>query len=215
MRREIRSRNTAFLLFTLAVCTVRCGRSGLESTYGQDGSAIAGASGTRDGSGTAGVGGLAGVITRTGVAGAAGGSSAGAAGMGAGKAGQGGAGVTGGAAGVSGGAAGGSAGSGGASGAAAGRGGNQADAGTEAGRDTGTTGCVSCRAGTTCAYPIADGCSAVGTCVTIPAGSPCNAVSLLAGCGCDGRDVSWHGACHPDLPNGYAPAPIVHTGYCP
>jgi hypothetical protein len=27
--------------------------------------------------------------------------------------------------------------------------------------------------------------------------------------------VSWHGACQPDLPAGYAPAPIVHTGDCP
>jgi hypothetical protein len=90
------------------------------------------------------------------------------------------------------------------------------DAGTEAGRDaTTTTGCGTCGAGTTCAYLIADGCSAVGTCVAIPAPEPCNAVSLLTACGCDGRSVSWHGACQPDLPEGFAPAPVVHTGGCP
>jgi hypothetical protein len=94
-------------------------------------------------------------------------------------------------------------------------GGSGADPGIDAGTDAGTTGCENCGAGMTCAYPIADECSAVGTCVKVPAPNPCNAVSLLTGCGCDGRAVMWHGACQPDLPEGYAPMPIVHTGSCP
>jgi hypothetical protein len=102
-----------------------------------------------------------------------------------------------------------------AGGGGAGSGGHQVDAAIEAGVDAGTTGCGSCGAGMACAYAIADGCTAVATCVAIPAGSPCNAISLLTGCGCDGSDVTWRGACHPDLPDGYAPAPIVHMGSCP
>ena len=94
-------------------------------------------------------------------------------------------------------------------------GGFGADAGIDAAIDAGTNGCENCGAGMTCAYPITDECSAVGTCVKIPAPTPCNAVSLLTGCGCDGRAVMWHGACQPDLPEGYAPMPIVHTGSCP
>jgi hypothetical protein len=66
-----------------------------------------------------------------------------------------------------------------------------------------------------CAFAIADGCGAVGTCVAMPAGSPCNAVTSEVGCGCDGRSVQWVGGCNPDLPSGYAPKPIVHTGSCP
>jgi hypothetical protein len=90
-----------------------------------------------------------------------------------------------------------------------------ADASIDAATDAGTTCCENCGAGMTCAYPIADECTAVGACVKIPAPTPCNAVSLLTGCGCDGRAVMWHGACQPDLPEGYAPMPIVHTGSCP
>jgi hypothetical protein len=121
----------------------------------------------------------------------------------------------GGVAGAIGGGGGGSRGLGGAGDGAAGSGGNQVDAGSEAGRDAGATSCGSCGAGKTCAYSIADGCSAIGTCVTVPAGLPCNSVSTLLGCGCDGRTVMWKGPCRPDLPDGYAPAPIVHTGSCP
>jgi hypothetical protein len=113
------------------------------------------------------------------------------------------------------GVAGGSGSIGGAGGGAAGGGGNQVDSGVEAGRDAGATSCVSCSAGKTCAYAIADGCSAVGTCVTMPVGQLCNAITTLLGCGCDGRTVMWRGPCRPDLPDGYAPAPVVHTGSCP
>jgi hypothetical protein len=67
----------------------------------------------------------------------------------------------------------------------------------------------------TCAYPIADGCGAVGMCVAMPAGSSCGAIQQLRGCGCDGSAVLWIGGCHPDLPSGYAPAPIAHMGACP
>jgi hypothetical protein len=67
----------------------------------------------------------------------------------------------------------------------------------------------------TCAYAIASACAATPTCVTIPMGSPCGAIILEQGCGCDGTLVTWRGGCHPQLPTGYAPAPITHMGPCP
>jgi hypothetical protein len=65
-----------------------------------------------------------------------------------------------------------------------------------------------------CAYLVADACSAVGTCVTPPAPSPCDAIVLETACGCSGAAVHWEGGCKPDLPDGYAPAPVVHSGAC-
>jgi hypothetical protein len=85
------------------------------------------------------------------------------------------------------------------------------DAGTS---DAGSA-CGTCGAGMRCGYSIADGCSATPMCVTMPAGSPCGAILVEHGCGCDGTDVMWYGGCHPQYPNGYAPAPITHTGACP
>jgi len=98
---------------------------------------------------------------------------------------------------ASGGAAGGSAGHGGAGGAAA------------------ALVCPKCGKGMTCAFRITDGCSAVGTCVNIPVPSPCWAIISAIACGCDGRTVEWENGCMPDLPDGYAPTPVVHTGLCP
>jgi hypothetical protein len=66
-----------------------------------------------------------------------------------------------------------------------------------------------------CAYLVADACSAVGTCVTPPTPSMCDAIVLESACGCDGSTVHWDGGCKPDLPDGYAPAPVVHSGACP
>ena len=69
--------------------------------------------------------------------------------------------------------------------------------------------------GLRCGYPVADGCSATGTCVSPPKASPCWAIVVESGCGCDGATVSWSGGCQPELPDGYAPAAISHTGACP
>jgi hypothetical protein len=66
-----------------------------------------------------------------------------------------------------------------------------------------------------CGYLIADACSATGTCVATPPGSPCWAIISESGCGCDGTSVGWAGGCHPEFPDGYAPAAISHTGACP
>ena len=65
-----------------------------------------------------------------------------------------------------------------------------------------------------CAYLIADACGAAATCVTPPPQSTCNAVVLEMACGCDGHTVHWDGGCKPALPDGYAPAPVTHTGAC-
>ena len=69
--------------------------------------------------------------------------------------------------------------------------------------------------GLRCGYLIANACSATGTCVTTPPGSPCGAILSEFGCGCDGTTVGWTGGCHPQFPDGYAPAAISHTGACP
>jgi hypothetical protein len=65
-----------------------------------------------------------------------------------------------------------------------------------------------------CAYLIADACGAAATCVTPPPQSTCNAIVLEMACGCDGHTVHWDGGCKPALPDGYAPAPVTHTGAC-
>jgi hypothetical protein len=175
-------------IFVCLILWAGCGRNGLDTPFDVP---AGGVTGTAGGSALPGSGGASG--GRGGVTGTAG------------------TGGTGGVAGTSGG----SGGLGDAGGGAAGGGGNQIDAGAEAGRDAAPTSCGSCGTGKTCAYAIADGCSAVGTCVSIPPVAACDAVTTLTGCGCDGRTVTWHGGCHADLPNGYAPAPIVHTGSCP
>jgi len=84
------------------------------------------------------------------------------------------------------------------------------DAGLPCVKDTDCTG-----TGDRCGYLIADACSATGTCVTAPAGAPCGAIVSELGCGCDGTTVHWAGGCHPDFPDGYAPAALSHTGACP
>lgn len=65
-----------------------------------------------------------------------------------------------------------------------------------------------CPAGGLCGYPVADKCSAVGTCFPSP-GVICNAIVL--GCACGGSEVNT--ACN-GLPSGYAPAPLLHAGVC-
>jgi hypothetical protein len=82
---------------------------------------------------------------------------------------------------------------------------------------TGSGTCASgCTGGQVCAYPIADGCSAKGQCVSPPAPLGCNAICELHGCGCDGAGtVTWAGCCSPALPEGYAPAPVTSSQTCP
>jgi hypothetical protein len=60
-----------------------------------------------------------------------------------------------------------------------------------------------------CAFPIAQGCAAQGVCLM--RGAMCNMPSQI-GCACDGQDVAY-GTCS-GLPNGYAPAPLLHDGLC-
>ena len=59
-----------------------------------------------------------------------------------------------------------------------------------------------------CGFPVADGCTAVGTCFPRPR-ITCAAYS--PGCACDGTEVN--DACN-GLPTGYAPRPLLHTGMC-
>src|SRR5579883_1898509 len=66
-----------------------------------------------------------------------------------------------------------------------------------------------CSPESVCAFPIADGCSATGTCV--PRGAMCNMPSMI-GCACDGTDVAY-GTCS-GLPDGDAPKPFLHPGPC-
>jgi hypothetical protein len=88
------------------------------------------------------------------------------------------------------------------------------DASTEAGTGSPCTPDAGCDSGEVCAYLIADACAAVGTCVMRPAPGLCGAIVLETACGCDGSAVHWDGGCSPSLPDGYAPAPVRHTGTC-
>jgi hypothetical protein len=65
-----------------------------------------------------------------------------------------------------------------------------------------------CAAGSLCGFAIADACSATGQCI-VSSMVLCNAAS--PGCACDGTEVNI--VCN-GLPNGYAPAPLLHTGRC-
>jgi hypothetical protein len=67
-----------------------------------------------------------------------------------------------------------------------------------------------CRTAQYCAFKIADGCSATGTCfdALAPGGPQCQLYA--AGCACDGTAVNV--AC--GSPSGYAPVPVLHTGPC-
>jgi len=66
-----------------------------------------------------------------------------------------------------------------------------------------------------CGFSIVQGCSALGACLLRPTPSPCNAIIQLSACGCDGKTIGWTGGCSPSLPDGFAPAPVVHNGACP
>jgi hypothetical protein len=59
-----------------------------------------------------------------------------------------------------------------------------------------------------CGFPIADGCSATGTCFVEPK-VECDAYE--PGCACDGTLVNL--TCN-GLPGGDAPAPLLHSGVC-
>jgi hypothetical protein len=59
-----------------------------------------------------------------------------------------------------------------------------------------------------CGFPIADACSATGVCL-VYSQVGCNVAS--PGCACDGSEVNI--VCN-GLPNGYAPAPLLHQGAC-
>jgi len=72
-----------------------------------------------------------------------------------------------------------------------------------------------CTSGHVCAFPIAAGCAANGSCVPRPTALPCNAISLETACGCDGTTVHWTGGCAPTYPMGDAPAPIRSMQACP
>jgi len=79
--------------------------------------------------------------------------------------------------------------------------------GLDSGDGGATVSCtVGCPDGRVCGYAIADGCPALGQCVTPLPPESCNAVCLLEACGCNGTDVSWAGCCAQALPDGYAPA---------
>jgi len=77
-----------------------------------------------------------------------------------------------------------------------------------------SAGCGTCPSGQECAYVIADGCTAVPTCVTIPTPTGCGTITFLTACGCDGTSVMWRIGCHAQYPSGYAPTPIAHAGAC-
>jgi len=61
--------------------------------------------------------------------------------------------------------------------------------------------------GQVCGFPEVDQCSALGQCFA--SGPVCNLFS--PGCACNGETVNI--ACN-GLPNGYAPAPLLHAGTC-
>ena len=65
-----------------------------------------------------------------------------------------------------------------------------------------------------CGFSIVQGCSALGACLLRPSPLPCNAVVEFAACGCDGKTINWTGGCSPSIPDGFAPAPVVHNGAC-
>ncbi len=65
-----------------------------------------------------------------------------------------------------------------------------------------------CTGGGLCGFPEVDACSAIGSCFAATQ-VRCNAYS--PGCACDGSEVN--AICN-GLPNGYAPAPLLHAGVC-
>ncbi len=65
-----------------------------------------------------------------------------------------------------------------------------------------------CATGSFCGFPIADACTATGTCFVAPQ-LGCNGAS--PGCACDGSEINI--VCN-GLPSGYAPAPLLHQGAC-
>jgi hypothetical protein len=66
-----------------------------------------------------------------------------------------------------------------------------------------------------CGFSIVQGCSALGACHLRPTPLPCNAIIEVAACGCDGKTINWTSGCSPSMPDGFAPAPVVHSGACP
>jgi hypothetical protein len=66
-----------------------------------------------------------------------------------------------------------------------------------------------------CGFSIVQGCTALGACLPRPTPLPCNAIMEVVACGCDGKTIGWTGACVPSMPDGFAPAPVVHNGACP
>ncbi len=109
------------------------------------------------------------------------------------------------------GGSGGAAGAGGSGGVAGGGGsGGVIEAGSDAPLDADRE-CATgdaCGDGATCAFPIVDGCGALGRCVAVlPVG--CNAFS--PGCACDGSTIN---VVCTGLPSGYVSAPLAHAGEC-
>ncbi len=74
----------------------------------------------------------------------------------------------------------------------------------------GCTADTDCGDGKMCAFKIADGCSAAGTCLVRPAPGPvCNAYSPA--CTCNGTEINVICTIYP---SGYASQPVAHSGAC-
>jgi hypothetical protein len=76
------------------------------------------------------------------------------------------------------------------------------------GSGTACTKDADCPNGGVCGYPVADACTARGSCFPAP-GAVC--LAYAPGCACDGSEVSV--ACT-GLPSGYTSKPLLHTGVC-
>lgn len=71
---------------------------------------------------------------------------------------------------------------------------------------------MDCGTGMMCGFTIADGCSAVGTCVVGPGSGTAMCEAYAVACSCSGTEVSV--ICN-GYPAGQASAPIAHSGTCP
>jgi hypothetical protein len=63
----------------------------------------------------------------------------------------------------------------------------------------------------TCAFRVADGCSAHGVCVTTTGAGTCDAATRPV-CACDGKTTALSGYCN--LPAGFEHQPLSHAGAC-
>jgi hypothetical protein len=68
-----------------------------------------------------------------------------------------------------------------------------------------------CGAGRLCAFKVADGCRANGTCVDVSLSNATFCATPVVSCGCDGSEVTV--GCS-ELPSGWAQRPVASTGAC-